>query len=101
MSGLVSITASHGLQPSTDWILTSSGDRKYGWAPLNMTPMVSEEFKRSKSWSLLPALTIQGYLSWIILQGSVTQEIFIDFVRDHVLPYCGSFDRGDVRLAYG
>ena len=48
---------------------------------------------RSKRWTLLAAFTIQGYLSWIILQGSVIIDIFIDFVRDHVLPYCGSFDR--------
>lgn len=78
-------------------LLRSSGDRKYGWAPLNKTPFVSEEFKRSKRWSLLPAFTIEGYLSWIILQGSVTQEIFINFVRDHVLPYCGSFERNEAR----
>ena len=76
-------------------VLRSSGDRKYGWAPLNMAPFVSEEFKRSKRWSLLPAFTVNGYLSWIILQGSVTQDIFIDFVRDHVLSYCGNFDRSE------
>lgn len=76
-------------------ILTSSGDRKYGWTPLNMRPWVSDEFNPSKRWSLLPAFTIQGYLSWIILQGSVAQDIFIDFVRDHVLPYCSSFNRSE------
>ena len=63
-----------------------------------MRPWISEEFKRSKRWSLLSAFIIQGYLSWIILQGSVTQEFFIDFVRDHDLPYCGRFDRSEPLL---
>ena len=44
-------------------LLSFLGDRKYGWAPLGLKSWVSEEFKRSKRWSLLSAFTIQGYLS--------------------------------------
>ena len=50
-------TGRHPAAPISQ-ILKSSGDRRYGWASLGMRPWISEEFKRSKRWSLLPAFTI-------------------------------------------
>ena len=44
--------------------------------------------KRSERWSILPALTIEGYISHIIFQGSITGALFEDFVEHHVLPNC-------------
>jgi transposase len=38
-------------------------------------------------WSVLPAITIDGYLQDpLIIQGSVTQQLFEDWMRDKVLP---------------
>jgi transposase len=36
-------------------------------------------------------LTIEGYLDYIIFQGSITTEIFNDFVEDRVLPHCNPY----------
>ena len=38
-------------------------------------------YRRSKRWSILPALTVKGYISYIIFQGALTAELFEDFVK--------------------
>ena len=63
-----------------------TGDRKSGWAPIGSEAKVHTLFKRSKRWSILPAYTVKGYIAWMIHHGSITQEIFNDFVRNQVLP---------------
>ena len=40
-----------------------------------------QDLKRSKRWSILPAFTVDGYIAWEVHQGSITAEIFNDFVR--------------------
>jgi transposase len=39
----------------------------------------------------LPALTQDCYLDWIIFQGSITAEMFLEFVQEQVLPYCSAY----------
>ena len=53
--------------------------------------------KRSKRWSILPAFTIDGYLDYIIHQGSITSEIFNNFIREKVIPHCTRFEDGGPR----
>ena len=65
-----------------------TGDRKFGWAPIGRGCEVSHPTKRSERWSVLPALSVDGYLSYIIYQGSITAEIFEQFVEQQVLPHC-------------
>ena len=72
-------------------------DRKYGWAPRGVTPSVIRTLKRSVRWSILPAFTINGYLDWMIFQGSITAALFNDFVREQVLPHCTPFAAGGPR----
>ena len=43
-----------------------TGDRKYGWGPVNTPVELVYSFKRSERWSLLPAMTVDGYLSYMI-----------------------------------
>ncbi|KAF7575084.1 DDE-3 multi-domain protein [Pyrenophora tritici-repentis] len=45
-------------------------------------------FRRSERWSLLPAMTIDGYISYKIFQGAITSEILEDFLEFQVLPFC-------------
>lgn len=66
-------------------------DRKYGWAPIGVTPAEYLPIKRSERWSILPAYTIEGYIAWEILHGSYTQETFNKFVSDKLLPLCSPF----------
>jgi transposase len=65
-----------------------TGDRKYGWSPVGVPVELSYSFRRSERWSLLPALTVDGYLSYTIFQGSITSEILESFLEFQVLPYC-------------
>ena len=51
----------------------------------------SRPIKQSERWSILPALTIEGYLDYIIFHRSITTKIFNDFVEDRVLPYCNPY----------
>jgi hypothetical protein len=68
-----------------------TGDRKYGWSPTGTVCGVSRLLKRSERWSLLPALTVDGYLNYLIVQGSITSAIFEGFVEEQVLPYCSPY----------
>jgi transposase len=68
-----------------------TGDRKYGWSPLNLICEQSRPLKRSERWSILPALAEDGYLDWTIFQGSITAVLFLEFVRDRVLPHCSAY----------
>jgi transposase len=68
-----------------------TGDRKYSWSPLGLICEHLCLFKRSERWSILPALTHVGYLDWIIFQGSITSELFLEFVQERVLPHCSAY----------
>ena len=39
-----------------------TSDRKYGWAPVGVTPYEYRSFQRSERWSLLPAYMINGFI---------------------------------------
>jgi hypothetical protein len=45
-----------------------TGDRKYGWAPVGSACQVAHPFKRLERWILLPALTVDGYLDYIVFK---------------------------------
>jgi hypothetical protein len=45
----------------------------------------------SASYTILPAYTIDGYITWMIAQGGITQEQFNSFIRSQVLPLCNEF----------
>lgn len=67
-----------------------TGDRKYGWSPINIPVELEYSIKRSERWSVLPAITVDGYLSFTMIQGSITAEIFEEFLELNVLPYCAA-----------
>ncbi|KAG9385505.1 DDE-3 multi-domain protein [Pyrenophora tritici-repentis] len=63
-----------------------TGDRKYGWSPIGEPVELSHSFRRSERWSLLPAMTIDGYISYKIFQGAITSEILEDFLEFQLVP---------------
>jgi len=63
-------------------------DRKYGWAPIGVTPHEYKSIKHSERWSILPVYTVDGFYVWDIIQGSYTKELFNEFIRTQVLPCC-------------
>jgi len=68
-----------------------TADRKYGWAPIGQRAIESVELKRSERYSILPAYTIDGYITWIIRQSSITGNIFNEFVEEYILPVCNEY----------
>jgi hypothetical protein len=68
-----------------------TADRKYGWTPVGLTPLEARAFGCSKRWSLCPAYTIDGYVTWEIVHGSFTAVLFEDFIKNKVLPLCNPF----------
>jgi transposase len=65
-----------------------TGDRKYGWSPTNTSVELVYSFKRSERWSILPAMTINGYMSYTVFQGAFTSELMEEFLEYQVLPFC-------------
>jgi len=68
-----------------------TSDRKYGWGPIGVTPHLYQPLKRTERWSILPVYTIDGFLTWEIMQAGFDKQSFNDFVRNQVLPYCNPF----------
>lgn len=68
-----------------------TSDRKYGWAPIGITPHEIRSFQRSERWSILPAYTMHGFMTWDIKHGSFTAELFEEFIENKVLPRCNPF----------
>ena len=64
-----------------------TGDRKYGWSPVSNPCHDYRYLKRDKRWSVLPALTLNGYLrDPLIIQGAVTKELFLEWMAHVLLP---------------
>ena len=67
------------------------GDRRRVWAPKGQKRVNTLPFSKGEKYSILPALTIDGFLCYEILQGSFTSAMFFYFVRDILLPQCNPF----------
>ena len=65
-----------------------TGARKRGWSPKGLSCQVLRTLKRSERYSILPALTVNGYLPEpLVIQGGVHQEVFARWIVESVLPY--------------
>ena len=76
-------------------------DRKYSSAPIRVT---SHEYKSSKSserWSILLVYTVDGFYSWIIIQGSYIQELFNELVRTKGVAMLYALSSSKVHSSYG
>ncbi len=65
-----------------------TGNRKYGWAPRGVTPYEYRLFKRIEHWSILPAYTVDDFITWELIQGAFTTELFEEFIEFKVLRRC-------------
>jgi transposase len=68
-----------------------TGDRRYGWSPQGIACRVDRPLKHSERWSILPALTCDGYIDWVIHHGAINAELFIQFLEERVLPNCSPY----------
>ncbi|KAJ8113859.1 hypothetical protein OPT61_g4115 [Boeremia exigua] len=65
-----------------------TGDRKYGWGLIGCAVELEYSIRQSEQWSLLPAMTVDGYLAHRIFQGAITAELMVEFLQEDVLPRC-------------
>ena len=68
-----------------------ANNRKFGWAPKGITPHEYRLFKRSERWSILTAYTVDGFITWEVLQSSFTMELFEEFIEFNVLSRCNPY----------
>ena len=61
-------------------------NQKYGWASRGVMPYEYRLFKCSEHWSILPAYTVDDFITWEIIQGAFTTELFEEFIEFKVLP---------------
>jgi transposase len=64
-----------------------TGDRKYGWSPIGHPCTTNQYLDRSLRYSVLPALTVNGYLDDpLIVVGGVTADAFAEWFEETVIP---------------
>jgi DDE superfamily endonuclease len=68
-----------------------SAHRKQGWAPVGQVASQTTPLKRSERYSILPAYASDGFIDWMVIQGSFTTDLFKHFMEVIVLPHCNAF----------
>lgn len=59
--------------------------RHYGRAPQGTRAEIRGPFVRGTRWSILPAMSVEGYIACRVVQGSVNGEEFFDFIVQDVV----------------
>jgi DDE superfamily endonuclease len=72
-------------------INTRNGERTHGWAPKGHVLRYKAPASRGENFSLLPAMTIDGYIACKVYSGSVNSDTFKAFIVEDVLPLCGRY----------
>jgi len=59
--------------------------RRYGRAPSGIDPVLRVSLNRGVRYSILPAMTIDGYIAVRAVEGSIDGAEFFDFVVNDVV----------------
>lgn len=59
--------------------------RGMGWSAIGNRCVSRRVFVRGKRFSILPLLTLDGIITYDVIEGSVTADSFITFIRDMVV----------------
>ena len=68
-----------------------SGDRTHGWSPKGQIILKKIAFKWHGNFSVLPAMSVNGYLACCVYEGAVNADIYTAFVEEKLLPHCNAF----------
>ena len=69
-----------------------TGWRCMAYAPIGQPARWSDDMTRGKTWSILPAYTIDGYLPCTsIREGYYNQEAFLTWITHELLPHCNPY----------
>lgn len=64
-----------------------SGQRM-GWSRVGTRCVQRRCFVQGRHYSILPVLTLDGLITWDIIEGSVTSEQFVQFLQENVVHHC-------------
>ena len=67
------------------------GQRNYGYAPKGQRARSKVTTRQAPNLSLLPALTVDGYIVCNVYEGSVNQNVFAEFIEHDLLPLCNPY----------
>ena len=62
-----------------------TSNRRTGWSRRGSRCVQRKCFVRGKRFSILPILTLDGIIAHDIVEGSVTSERFVEFLRELVV----------------
>jgi transposase len=62
-----------------------TSSRRTGWSRVGTRCVRRRCFVRGRRYSILPVLTMDGLITWDIVEGSVTSERFVQFLRENVV----------------
>ena len=68
-----------------------TGQRAMGWSEINTRCVRRMTFLRGVRYSILLALTASGITALEIIEGLITKDIFIAFLREQVAPILNPF----------
>lgn len=59
---------------------------RLGWSPFGVAPKTFSKLHCRERYSILPAYTLDGYITYEVTPGSYNTERFLEFVAELVLP---------------
>lgn len=69
-------------------INSKHGEPTHGYAKKGSRIPFKVAYQKAESFSLLPALSVNGYIACNAYEGGVNAEMYEEFIRDFVLPKC-------------
>jgi hypothetical protein len=72
--------------------------RRWGWSLSGTRCIQHRRFVRGRRFSILPILTLDGIIAYDIIEGSVTSERFVQFLRELVV--CSNLSSWSVTLTF-
>ena len=68
-----------------------TGERSHGWSQKGKIIRSQVSGQKAENFSVLPALTVDGYIACNVYQGAVNAETYKDFVKNDLLHHCSRF----------
>lgn len=91
IASLLNITAEQIVTVDESNFNEATGWRRQAYAPIGQPGRYQRDRTRGKSWSVLPAYTIDGYLCVGVKEGYFKAKSFFRWVVDELVPHCNAF----------
>ena len=64
----------------------TTGSRRWGWSDIGSRTLLISTLHGPQRWTILPALSVDGYVCSKTIQEGFDRTQFVDFVRHNLLP---------------